>query len=375
MHPPVGGAMGRRWATQPTTVRKSIDNCNVFDASERRSAGERSLNHRRPSEHSEHAIAGPEARRPSSVASGKEPYSASVASLALIAWPYHAGLADISMGLGATTLAADQRLRHALGQEVDEVTIERVLPVEESLGEVARVFELDRRLARTVAAADGRDQFPLVLAGNCISCLGTTAGVRDRGDLGVIWLDAHADFDTPEDNLSGFTDVMGLSILTGRCWRALRETIPGFRVIDESDVVLIGTRDLEPYQRDRMNGSRVRGLAGEVVSEELRRVLDHLRGRVEEVYLHVDLDVLDISIGRANGYAAGGGPDLKTVLHAVEETFARFTVRAAALTAYDPQVDDTGSIADAAREIGRNIARGAAKQRHRTDQRTQIPRG
>jgi arginase len=41
-----------------------------------------------------------------------------------------------------------------------------------------------------------------------------------------LWLDAHADFDTPEDNL-GFTDVMGLAILTGGCWRALRETIPG----------------------------------------------------------------------------------------------------------------------------------------------------
>jgi arginase len=43
-----------------------------------------------------------------------------------------------------------------------------------------------------------------------------------------LWLDAHADFDTPEDNLTGFTDVMGLAILTGGCWRALRETIPGF---------------------------------------------------------------------------------------------------------------------------------------------------
>jgi arginase len=297
-----------------------------------------------------------------------------VSSLALIAWPYHAGIADVSMGLGATRLAADERLRHMLEREIDEVTVERVLPVEESLPEVARVFELDRRLARSVAAARGRGQFPFVLAGNCVSCLGTTAGVRNHWDLGVIWLDAHADFDTPEDNLSGFTDVMGLSILTGGCWRALRETIPGFRTIDEQNVVLIGTRDLEPYQRDRLDASRISAIAGAVDAEELRRAVEDLHGRVEEVYLHVDLDVLDISIGRPNAYAAGDGPDLKTVLRAVEETFVRFTVRAAALTAYDPRLDDTGSIAEAAREIGCEIARGAAEQLRQTDQHAQRPR-
>lgn len=48
------------------------------------------------------------------------------------------------------------------GTVLDEVTIERVLPVEECLAEVGRIFELDRRLARTVATADGRDQFLLV---------------------------------------------------------------------------------------------------------------------------------------------------------------------------------------------------------------------
>jgi arginase len=109
---------------------------------------------------------------------------------------------------------------------------------DERLPEVARIFELDRRLALRGAEARQRHQFPLVLAGNCVSCLGTTAGVRDGRDLGVVWLDAHADFDTPEDNLSGFTDVMGLSILTGSCWRALRETIPGFEAVDECKVAI-----------------------------------------------------------------------------------------------------------------------------------------
>lgn len=259
-------------------------------------------------------------------------------------------------------MLADDRLRDALRRQGGEVTCESIPPVDEALPEVARIFELDRRLALRVAQARRRDQFPLVLAGNCVSCLGTTAGVRDGRSLGVVWLDAHADFDTPEDNLSGFTDVMGLSILTGGCWRALRETIPGFEAVDERHVALAGVRDLEPYQRGRLAASGMGVVEGAVDLRRLRELLKRLSRRVQRVYLHVDLDVLDVSVGRANPYAASGGPDVEKVLSAISETFSRFEVEAAALTAYDPRVDTTAAIAAAAREIAGQIAAGARGQ-------------
>jgi hypothetical protein len=120
----------------------------------------------------------------------------------------------------ATALAADEQFRAGLTEAGWEVRALVVPPVDETLSEAARIFELDRRLADHVAAAAARDAFALVLGGNCISCLGTTAGIRGDEDLGVVWFDAHADFDTPDDNLSGFADVMSLAILTGNCWRA-----------------------------------------------------------------------------------------------------------------------------------------------------------
>jgi arginase len=283
--------------------------------------------------------------------------------LDVIAWPYHGGLADVSMGLGASVLATDERFREGLAAAGWQTRVVRVPPVDETLPEIARIFELARRLAQRVAAARDRHAFALVLGGNCVSCLGTTAGVAGGKDLGVVWLDAHADFDTPEDNLSGFTDVMGLAILTGSCWRALRETIPGFLVVEESRVVLAGTRDLEPYQRDRLSASQVHVIPGALAADARDVALDVLRERVERVYLHVDLDVLDSSIGRANPYAAPGGPDLDAVLAAIEATFARFDVAAAAITAYDPRVDDSGTIGVAAGTIASHIASHAARQR------------
>lgn len=277
-------------------------------------------------------------------------------------WPYHAGLADSSMGLGATVLAADHRFCAGLAATGWQLQMVRVPPVDETLPEVARIFELVRRLAQRVAAARDERAFPLVLGGNCVSCLGTTAGVGAE-DLGVVWLDAHADFDTPEDNLSGFTDVMGLAILTGRCWRALRDTIPGFTVIDENRVVLAGARDLEPYQRDRLAASRIQVVPDAVPAAARDCALDALRDRVDRVYLHVDLDILDTSVGRANAYVAPGGPDLDGVLAVIEATFDRFDIAAAAITAYDPRVDDSGAINLAAGTIAAHIASRAAAQR------------
>jgi arginase len=284
----------------------------------------------------------------------------SLPALELIAWPYHAGLRDASMGLGASVLAADQELRAGLAAADLTVTVETIPPVDATLPEVARVFELDRRLARRVAAARARGAFPLVLGGNCVSCLGTVAGA---GADGVVWFDAHADFDTTDDNLSGFTDVFGLAILTGTGWRALRETIPGFAPVPEERVVLAAVRDLEPYQRERLETSAVRTVPGAFDAHALATALDALAAAATRVYLHVDLDALDAGVGRANPYAAPGGPALDVLLDGIGAVFDRFVVTSAALTAYDPRVDDDGAIADAARQIAALIARRVSDQR------------
>jgi arginase len=278
------------------------------------------------------------------------------ATLALVAWPYHAGLRDVGMGLGPTVLVQDDRFRDALTSAGWRLRVDRVPPVDETRPEIARVFELVRRLAHRVGAARADGAFPFVLAGNCVSALGTTAGAGAQG-LGAAWFDAHADFDTTDDNLSGFTDVMGLAILTGTGWRALRETIPGFRPLAERDVLLAGVRDLEPHQRERVAASELRAVPGAIDVGALQSQLDELRGAVDRVYLHVDLDALDAGVGRANPYAAPGGPSLDALLAGIDGVFDRFDVAAAALTAYDPRVDDGGAIAAAARRIGALIAR------------------
>jgi len=264
----------------------------------------------------------------------------------VITWPFQDGIPDIGMGAGPAVLA-----RGLPG------TPRTVPPVPVRRPEIGRIVELDRRLAAAVRDAVEEGAVPLVLAGACMSALGTVAGAGPEG-LGVVWLDAHADLDTPEDNESGFFDVMALSVLTGTGWAALRATIPGFAPVPEEHVVLAGVRDLEPYQRARLGRSRVHAVPGPFAAEDLESALAALRERVERVYLHVDLDVLDSRAGRANEYAAPGGPGPGEVVGAVDAVFDRFDVAAAALTAYDPAEDANGRAREVARRVlGRIVDR------------------
>jgi arginase len=260
------------------------------------------------------------------------------------------------MGAGPLRLIGDPALSDALRAQGWELELETVETPDPTDPEIVRIVEGDRRLARRVGAAREAGAFPVVLAGNCNSCLGTVAGL---GRVGVIWFDAHADFDTPDRSL-GFFDGMGLAILTGNGWELLRGTIPGFTPVDERDVVLVGVRDLEEHQRAPLDASAMRILPGPTFeSTEFLRALDELGRRQPRTYLHVDLDVLDTSEGRANRFAASGGLTAQQLEWAVEMVFRRCAVAGAALTAYDPGLDADGRMARAASRVIAAVARNA----------------
>jgi arginase len=149
---------------------------------------------------------------------------------------------------------------------------------------------------------------------------------------------------------------MALSVLTGACWRTQRETIPGYRSVPPEHVALLGVRDVAAYQQTALDRSAVRAVPGAFGAGAVARALEPLP---RATYLHVDLDVLDVSVGKANHYAAPGGPSLETVLAAVDAVFDHGPVIAAALTAYDPTADRDGAILDAARSIAARIAERA----------------
>ena len=124
--------------------------------------------------------------------------------------------------------------------------------------------------------------------------------------------------------------------------------------------MLVAVRDLEPTQRDRLRGSRIRSLEGNHFSDaDLRRVLDDLHDRAARVYLHIDLDSLDPSEGTANQYSAPGGLSCARLTAAVADVFDRFDVVAASITAYNPDSDKDGRMATTATRLLAAVAERA----------------
>ena len=253
----------------------------------------------------------------------------------LIEVPYDLGRQGVNGGRGATVLA------DALQDErCDREPLETV---GEARNEIAASMAVVEALGARVRDVVARGGFPVVLAGNCHSCLGTIAGLG--GGVGAVWLDAHADFNTPDTTTTGFFDGMALALLTGAGWPRLRAHVEGLSPVPEEHVVLVDARDADDGERERLAASLVR-VAG---SDDLDAALDGLRERVDAVYLHVDLDVLDPSVGRVNPWAVGGGLQADELVAAIDAVGERFTIRAAAFTAYWPDSDPDGAIPEVAR--------------------------
>jgi len=258
----------------------------------------------------------------------------------LIQVPYHLGREGVVLGAGPEPLAT------AIGGE--SIVVERAAPL---TNEIAATFDVIRQVRAAVRETLDAGRFPLVLAGNCHSAVGTIAALE--GDIGIVWFDAHADYHTPDSTTTGFFDGMPLALIVGEGWAELRRTVEGLRPIPEERIVLVGARDLEPTEEERLSASKI----ARADASSLESAFDQLAEHVDTVYVHVDLDVLDPSEGKANDWAVDGGLTEPELTAALAGILARFDVPAAAFTAYDPAADPEGRIPPIAARLAGVITR------------------
>jgi arginase len=232
--------------------------------------------------------------------------------------PFDSGRWGERMGRGPARLLAEAvepaLRRMAIGYRTQEIALPGLFPAE-----IRMAFALCAAVSERVRESIAAGRFPLVLSGNCNVAVGTIAGSRPAG---VVWFDAHGEATTPETTTSGFLDGMGISILTGRCWRTMAQSIPGFEPVAGERIALLGARDLEPAEEALLGGLGV------------RRECEGMR----DVYTHFDLDVLDPSEAVWNQWAPPGGLSVQAVC----DTARRLDVRAAGFASYDPDADRGG---------------------------------
>jgi arginase len=266
----------------------------------------------------------------------------------IIAVPYDSGHPGLRMGAGPEHLL-NNGLGEGLRSEGRGPSVTTVRHEREPAAEVATAFELDRLVSGQVRQAIAEDEFPLVLSGNCnTAAVGTLSGAGPE-ELGIVWFDAHGEFNTPETTTTGFIDGMGLAIAVGHCWKAMARGVPGFSAVPEENVVMAGVREVDPAERERLDASGVTVVGADRMEKQglgaLAKALDALKSRVGRVYVHLDLDVLNArKVGKANEFAAEGGPDAEELEAALGMVRERFEVAAAGIASYDPAFDMDGRI-------------------------------
>jgi arginase len=168
-----------------------------------------------------------------------------------------------------------------------------------------------------------QDQFPLVLGGDHSIGIGTIAGAaRDGEELGVIWFDAHGDFNTPETTPSGNIHGMSLAAVLGDGPFADHDWAHTPQV-NEENVVLVGLRDVDDGERRRLYESDVtaftmsdidRRSAPDVVAEALEIATDGTDG----IHVSLDLDWLDPTEAPGVGTPVRGGVSYREAHIAME---------------------------------------------------------
>jgi arginase len=170
------------------------------------------------------------------------------------------------------------------------------------------ITAVNRALAAAITAH--RDAIPIIFASDCTSALGAAKGLMTEAGLGVIWFDAHGDFNTPETSPSGFVGGMPLAMLVGRGDQHLMHGV-NLAPLHESDIILTDARDLDPAEAVALRSSAVRHLPD--LNSLLTAPLPH-----KPLYLHLDVDVITPAQMPATSYSTPGGPSLEDTAAAVQ---------------------------------------------------------
>ena len=194
--------------------------------------------------------------------------------------------------------------------------------------------------------------FTVGLLATCPSMPGLVAGLQASGPgrdplrIGMLWLDAHPDINTPETTRSGSLGGMPVAVATGRALQRMRLDAKLEPAMSDQHVVMGGVRLTDPLEQDILDNSRIE----QVSVDDLRRAtpavfaqLDRLNRISDKLYIHIDLDVLDPAEVPGHGNKVPGGPSSKELAALFEQIFARYP-KASAIGFATIPTDDPGGV-------------------------------
>ena len=202
-----------------------------------------------------------------------------------------------------------------------------------------------------VATNEREGWFTVGLLATCPSMPGLVAGLQHSGPdakplrIGMLWLDAHPDFNTPETTRSGSLGGMPVAVATGRALRVLRLDAGLDPPLDDRRIVMGGVRLTDPLEQELLDRSRIEQVSVADLRSGAPAVfaqLDRLNRISDKLYIHIDLDVLDPREVMGHQNKVPGGPSSEELAALFEQIFRRYPKASAIGFATIPATDPGG---------------------------------
>src|SRR5215470_11871350 len=227
-----------------------------------------------------------------------------------------------------------------------------------------------------IVAKNERDgYFTVGLLATCPSMPGLVAGLQHSGPtreplkIGMLWLDAHPDFNTPETTRSGSLGGMPVAVATGRALERMRLDAHLDPPLSDRYIVMGGVRLVDPLEQNLLDQSQIEQLSVDDLRNMTPAVfaqLDRLSQLTDKIYVHIDMDVLDPREVTGHVNKVPNGPSSEQLARLFEAIFRRYPKAVAIGFATIPTSDEGGhSIAALNRMIAGAVRGLKARQARR----------
>jgi arginase len=269
------------------------------------------------------------------------------------------GIQKILTGMGAVVRVDEAKLT---AEEATEYGAWKKLGM--ALGHFAEIVAQNER--------DG--YFTVGLLATCPSMPGLVAGLQHSGPtrepikIGMLWLDAHPDFNTPETTRSGSLGGMPVAVATGRALQRMRLDAHLDPPLSDRHIVMGGVRLTDPLEQSLLDQSAIEQLTVDDLRNMTPAVfaqLDRLSQTTDKIYVHIDMDVLDPREVMGHGNKVPNGPSSEQLAKLFEEIFKRYPKASAIGFATIPGTDEGGLSLAAVNRMIAGAVRGVAAREAR----------
>jgi len=255
------------------------------------------------------------------------------------------GAFDSGVGQGGPAIGANGFFDSlpGLGVEIEGITEPQPIDPATNDDRVGRLGEFNAQIARAASEAIARGAQPFLAGGTCSHLPGMVGGLEQAygptARIGLIWMDAHGDFNTPRTSYSQMLGGMPVAVVAGLCYPGWREQAGISAPMPTDRILMIDVRNLDDREETLIRATDVTiarfGDNGE--TDDILAAIDALAAKVDYLYLHIDSDILDERFQPNHPTAEPNGPDDKTVDTLIEHVMSTGKVVALAVVSINPQ--------------------------------------